>query len=62
MAQITGVHAAGWHDMVQSWWQYVGYSPLLLLRNHANDLIGFDWLCSRICYPGLIVSAAPVVY
>ncbi|KAH9222558.1 glycosyltransferase family 4 protein [Leptodontidium sp. 2 PMI_412] len=23
MAQITGVHAAGWHDMVQSWWQYV---------------------------------------
>ena len=56
MAQITGVEAAGWHQLVQNWWQFVMY-PLWFTRAVLlMPLLGSRCVYSRFGWTGIWVS------
>jgi len=38
MAQITGVQAAGWHDLLQHWWQFVNNQLYTANYNLVADI------------------------
>ena len=58
MADITGVHAAGWHELLQEWWQFVSYD--LFPGQHCHSrFLGTRRFYPRLCGLGNDVCIVP---
>lgn len=59
MARILGVNAAGWHELLQYWWQFVSNALENSKEKHHLYCLDTCRIYSRFCGPGIDFFTLP---